>query len=577
MKSIRQSIGLKIFSVVLLTVIVMVGVSIVNVRLEKRVGQALDRVSNHYLTAYGSLSRANLRSVEQALNVRGLVISTYLIKNENSRKIMQEQITEKGRQFWEEIALFHKMMELELNEKTPLVDVITLARLDEKVKSIEISQKAYENELQKFEEDVKTAKLDNLTAESARLESWRRDYNDVLYSTSAQMLSATQAASSEVVKLQDRLHLVSLLLVALATIMAISLAVYITRNIVKPVRILLKGTNSVTEGVLGVSLPVTSTDEIGNLTIAFNSMTGELRKADIVRDMFGKYIDPRIVKDLINQPEFKGIKGERQVMTILFSDMRGFTDLSEGLIPDTLVTLLNRYFTLMSEAVHENEGVIDKFIGDAVMAYWGMPFNLENKQGQLAALAAIEMFEKLKEFRSELPELLGIRRNLPDISIRIGIATGDVVVGNIGSDKTKNFTVIGDTVNLASRLESANKIYGTQTLITAETSSLLNKNIITREIDTIVVPGKNESKKVFEIMGLSDAVDPVLLDLKEKYSEGLSAYNKRDWKNAGNSFKQCLEIRPGDGPSTTFLKRLELFGLNPPEPDWDGAWVITHK
>ena len=577
MKSIRQSIGLKIFSVVILIVIVMVGVSILNVRLEKRVGQALDRVSNHYLVAYGSLARANLRSVEQALNVRGLVIASFLFKNEDTQKILREQIAEKGKQFWEETATFHKMMELELNEKDPLIDVELLARLDEKVKGIETSQKSYESELTKYSEEIKNGRLDILAGDFAQLESWRRDYNEVLDNTRRLMLEATQSASSEVVKLQDRLHQISLILVVLATILAISLAAYITRNIVRPVRILLKGTNSVKEGVLEVSLPVTSADEIGHLTIAFNSMTGELRKADMVRDMFGKYIDPRIVKDLINQPQFKGSKGERQTMTILFCDMRGFTDLSEGLIPDTLVTLLNRYFTLMAEAVHENEGVIDKFIGDAVMAYWGMPFNPENKQGQLAAQAAVEMFEKLKLFREELPELLGIRRNLPDISIRVGIATGDVVVGNIGSEKTKNFTVIGDTVNLASRLESANKIYGTQILVTAETASLLNKTIIAREIDTILVPGKNESKKVFEIMGLSGFIDPVLLDLKEKYAEALQAYDSRDWKNAAEAFSQCLEIKPEDGPATTFLKRLENFKLNPPELGWDGAWVITQK
>jgi class 3 adenylate cyclase len=577
MKSIKESIGLKIFSVVILIVMVMVGVSIVNVKLENRVGQALDRVSNHYLVAYGSLAKAGISSVEQALNVRGLLIANYFVKSENAQKVIEEQISVKGKEFWEELTLFHEMIALELKEKDHLVDVEMLSRLDEKVKGIEASQKSFERELQRYLPELKSGNLDNITSNITRLESQRMDFNETLNSTRDLMLIATQAASAEVVNLQERLQLISIILVILATILAISLAAYITRNIVKPVRILMKGTSSVTEGLLEISLPVTSTDEIGNLTIAFNSMTGELRKADMVRDMFGKYIDPRIVKDLINQPQLKTSKGERQVMTILFCDMRGFTNLSEGLTPDTLVTLLNRYFTLMSEAVHENEGVIDKFIGDAIMAYWGMPFNLENKQAQLAAQASVEMFEKLKAFRKELPELLGIRRNLPDISIRSGIATGEVVVGNIGSEKTKNFTVIGDTVNLASRLESSNKIYGTQILMTEETAVLLNDHIVTREIDTIVVPGKNESKKVFEIMGMRGIITPSLLDLKERYSEGLAAYQSRDWENAVKAFRQCLEINADDGPSATFIKRIEQFRINPPEPGWDGAWIITQK
>ena len=577
MRFIKNSIGFKIFSVVLLIVIVMVGVSIVNVKLESRVGQALDRVSNYYLVAYGSLARANLRSVEQALNVRGLVIASLMIKSEDARKITEEQITTKGKQFWEETALFHKMIDLELKEKYPLVDVTLLARLDEKVKSIEESQRHFESELARLKEELKNGNLDNMTGDLTRLETWRRDYNETLDSTRRLMLTATQEASAKVVRLQERLHRISIILVLLATILAISLAFYITKSIVKPVRILLNGTNSVIGGSLEMSLPVTSSDEIGNLTTAFNSMTGELRKADMVRDMFGKYVDPRIVKDLINQPQFKTSQGERQVMTILFCDMRGFTDLSEGLMPDTLVTILNRYFTLMSEAVHENEGVIDKFIGDAVMAYWGMPFNMENRQAQLAAQAALEMFQKLSIFREEIPELLGIRRNIPEISIRIGIATGDVVVGNIGSEKTKNFTVIGDTVNLASRLEGANKAYGTQTLITGETAALLHQNMVTREIDTIQVPGKKEAKKVFEIMGMSLMMTPALLDLKKSYEEGLSAYLSMDWENARKAFTRCLEIKPNDGPAATFLTRTGHFQANPPEPGWDGTWVFTQK
>ena len=577
MKFIKDSIGLKIFSVVILIVIVMVSVSVVNVRLESRVGQALDRVSNRYIVAYGSLARANLRSVEQALNIRGIFITHNLLMPDSVRNNLEEQVKIKGKQFWEEIALFHEMIGQELRESDYLIDVTLLARIDEKVIGIETTQKFFESEYQRFIEGLKNGELDNRTGELAGLETRRGEFNEVLDSTRRLMLTATQAASADVIKLQNRLHRISLILVGLATILAISLAAFITRTISKPVRVLLNGTNSVIDGRLEVTLPVTSSDEIGNLTHAFNSMTGELRKADIVRDMFGKYIDPRIVKGLIDQPDLKATKGQRQVMTILFCDMRGFTDLSEGLTPDTLVTLLNRYFTLMSEAVHENEGVVDKFIGDAIMAYWGMPFNMENKQAQLAAQASIEMLQKLKTFREELPELLGIRRNLPEISIRTGIATGEVVVGNIGSEKTKNFTVMGDIVNLSSRIEGANKIYGTQILITEATSLLLNEKIVTREIDTIVVPGKNEANKVFEIMGMRGMMNAKLMELREKFAEGLAAYRLRDWQKATHSFNNCLELNPVDGPSLTFLKRTEYLQMNPPEPGWNGTWVITQK
>jgi adenylate cyclase len=577
MKFIKESIGLKIFSVVLLIVIVMVGVSVVNVRLERRVGKALDRVSNRYIVAYGSLARAELRSVEQALNIRGLFISTKLLIQQEVLTNFEEQIFSKGKQFWVETILFHEIIEMELKERDYLVDVAFIARLDEKVIGLETSQKYFESEYSRLIEDLKNGKMDNTNDELARVENRRREFNETLESTRHLMLTATQAASAEVILLQNRLHRISLILVSLAAILAIFLAAFITKSISRPVRTLLKGTNSVIEGRLEVTLPVTSSDEIGDLTHAFNSMTGELRKANIVRDMFGKYVDPRIVKGLIDQPDLKAVKGQRQVMTILFCDMRGFTELSEGLTPDTLVTLLNRYFTLMSEAVHENEGVVDKYIGDAIMAYWGMPFNPENKQAQLAVQASLEMTNKLSTFRKELPELLGIRRNLPEISIRTGISTGEVVVGNIGSDKTKNFTVMGDIVNLSSRLESANKIYGTQILITEATSRLLNENIVTREIDTLVVPGKNEANKVFEVMGMKGMMNSKLMDLREKFAEGLAAYRSRDWKNAREAFNACLEGNPEDEPSLTFLNRTEQFQINPPESDWNGTWIITQK
>ena len=159
-------------------------------------------------------------------------------------------------------------------------------------------------------------------------------------------------------------------------------------------------------------------------------------------------------------------------MTILFCDMQGFTSFSEGMTPAALVTVLNRYLTVMSEPVRRNDGIIDKYIGDAIMAFWGQPFTAAEAQARLACLAALEQIAALAAFRAELPELIGIRRGMPKINVRIGIATGEVVVGNIGSEQTRNYTVIGDTVNIASRLEGGRKTYGTRILISEATQVL---------------------------------------------------------------------------------------------------------
>ena len=219
-------------------------------------------------------------------------------------------------------------------------------------------------------------------------------------------------------------------------------------------------------------VPITSRDEIGRLTQSFNSMVGELRVKAQIRETFGKYVDPRIVAGLLDRPELTDAKGSRREMTILFCDMKGFTAFSEGMTPAALVNVLNRYMTVMSEPVRRNNGIIDKYIGDGIMAFWGPPFT--DRRGARAARLPRRARSARRPcpFRAELPELIGVRRGFPEIDIRIGIATGEVVVGSIGSEQTRNYTVIGDTVNLASRLEGANKTYGTRTLISEATNRL---------------------------------------------------------------------------------------------------------
>ncbi len=296
-----------------------------------------------------------------------------------------------------------------------------------------------------------------------------------------------------------------------------------------------------------------------------------------MRETFGRYIDPRVVAGLIDRQSHTATDGERRVMTVLFCDMKGFTSLSEGMTPQGLVKVMNHYLSTMSEPIRNHHGIIDKYIGDAIMAYWGPPFNEDGEQAQLACLAAIDMARRGMALRTELPELLGVRSVPSDCDVRIGVATGEVLVGSIGSEFMMSYTVMGDAVNLASRLEGANKIYGSHSLVSEPTIALARDVVEFREIDRLVVVGQKHAETVFDILGRKDELAPEQLLLQDRYSEGLAAYRARDWDAARQAFSAALEAVPGDGPSKAFVKRIGDLQANPPAADWDGAWVLDQK
>jgi class 3 adenylate cyclase len=306
-------------------------------------------------------------------------------------------------------------------------------------------------------------------------------------------------------------------------------------------------------------------------------MVGELRIKAQIRDTFGKYVDPRIVAGLIDRPELTDAKGSRREMTILFCDMKGFTRFSEGMTPAALVTVLNRYMTVMSEPVRRHSGIIDKYIGDGIMAFWGPPFTSADEQARLACLAALDQLAALDAFRAELPDLTGLKRGFPEIDIRIGIATGDVVVGSIGSEQTRNYTVIGDAVNLASRLEGANRTYGTRVLISEATNRLAADAVETREIDSVLVVGKTEPQRIFELLGQKGEVAPDRLAVRDAYTDALDAYRREAWEEAREGFEGCLAVCPCDSPSKLLLERIAQFHVTAPCADWSGVWSLVEK
>ncbi|MBI1778220.1 MAG: HAMP domain-containing protein [Proteobacteria bacterium] len=379
---------------------------------------------------------------------------------------------------------------------------------------------------------------------------------------------------------QDREHnftwiAVGLFLIAAA--LGLVLTWQLGRGLQRALHLLIEGTRAVESGRLDVDLHVTSKDEIGELTRAFNVMVERLREKERIKDTFGKFVDPRIVAGLISASGTSPDMAERKLATTFFSDIKGFSHLGEQLTAAAVVKLLNRYFTAVTHVIHEHHGVVDKYIGDAVMAYWMEPFTAGDRHAAECCLAALDQQRAIAEFRRELPELLGLRRDVPEFAVRMGIATGDAVVGTIGSDTTKSFTIIGDMVNLASRLEGANKVFGTSILISVDTCRLAQHVVETREIDVIVVAGKTEPIRIFEVLAKMGELTPVQAELCERFAEGLAAYRNRDWEGASSLFDVCLRAVPGDGPSQVFRQRVERLRELPPPQDWDGVWRLSEK
>ncbi len=371
---------------------------------------------------------------------------------------------------------------------------------------------------------------------------------------------------------------ITVVLFALAAAIGLAVSVFIASHIIAALRRLIAGTEAVEQGKLDTALPVAVDDEIGQLTRAFNRMIEELRAKERIKDTFGRFVDPRVVAQLVDRTGDNPDAAERRVATVFFSDLKGFSGISEQLTPAALVTLLNRYFTLVSAMIREHHGIVDKYMGDGVMAFWTTPFSASTTQQAVdacrAALAQLDATDMLKR---ELPELLGLRRNLPEIAVRMGLATGEVIIGTVGSAIAKSYTVIGDTVNLASRLEGINKVYGTRIIVGEHTFDLVKDEFELRELDKVIAAGKTEPIRIFELMGPKGCLDERLCELRETFDAALGAYRARDWERAAELFARCAAIDPADAPSRIFSERIKLLARKPIDGPWDGVWRIETK
>lgn len=301
----------------------------------------------------------------------------------------------------------------------------------------------------------------------------------------------------------------------------------------------------------------------------YKYFTEEKKKREL-RSTFSKYVSPAIVDELLADPDKLKLGGRRQRMTAFFSDVRGFTTISEKLTPEQLSDVLNKYLSPMTEIVFKNDGTLDKYMGDAIMAFFGAPIAFDD-HALRACRCALQNLAKLKEVQAEFE-----RDGLPRIDIGIGLNTGPMSVGNMGSNIVQNYTIMGDSVNLASRLEGITKEYGVRIVISEFTYEDVKGKMTAREIDRVKVKGKTEPVRIFELI----QEEPPTGDLKENldlFGRGYNLYMDKRFADAKEVFKEALKFSQSDPVSELYIERCDEFLAEPPPADWDGVYVMKTK
>ena len=574
---IKRSIRRRIVAIAVGLTILMVATSVLSMVMVGRVGHLLDELTARYIPANAHLMRANILSLERALAVRRMVIAKMQEPPDETGYKFQKQLYDaKDAEVDSEAQAARKLINAIIDDTSTPSDNAALARIDSRIDSLmSESRQHLTQESEDLLSELDARDFSAVRRSLARVDSLRDQLNEKIDTIRTEMLKVSYRAIATIRSEQTQAVLISAIVTLLAAIVGLIFANLVSGGIIRSVRQLLEGTRAVEAGQLDQSIEVTTGDEIGQLAAAFNRMIVQLRDNQRVRETFGKYIDPRVVEGLIDRPTLTAAEGQRRVMTVLFCDLKGFTSLSEGMTPQGLVKVMNRYLSIMSEPIRTNRGIIDKYIGDGIMAYWGPPFVDEADHARFACLAAMEMIERIATLRQEIPELLGVRGTpMEKCDLRIGVATGEALVGSIGSDVMMSYTVMGDVVNLASRLEGVNKTYGTRNLVSERTIAAAGAALEVREIDRVVVAGHTHSEIIFEILGRKGELTPQQFLSRDKYLEGLAAYREQRWDDALRALNESLGAIPDDGPSMALLKRIESLKANPPSRDWDGAWHI---
>ncbi|MGD1906181.1 MAG: adenylate/guanylate cyclase domain-containing protein [Leptolyngbyaceae cyanobacterium] len=554
MARVQFPIGIKIFGVATSMLALLLGVASLNfVRIRRVNGELIDIAE--YLTPITELvAEVNIHALEQEIHFER-VLKFYEIDPVPQGQIATELeiFEERGAQVDEELETAIALAEVASKEAHTTKDAVEFARLIPLLEVLEEEHQRFHDHGHEILALLEAGNRRDAELLDAQLATYEDDFNQRLQALLFELGQFTEEAAAIAEKDEQLTLTLNWILLGSAVGVGLVFAFGVTTSLVRPIRRLVISTQAVEQGDLDMQLPVDSGDEIGKLTGFFNRMVASIREKERLKTTFGQYVDPRIVETLVAHQG--DIGGSQTVQaTVFFSDIVGFSGISELLTPTGLVSLINQYLTLASAPIKARGGVINQFIGDAVSAFWGPPFVDAADQARLACYAALEQQDQLVKLRRSLPEVIGIRKGLPEVRIRVGLATGDVVTGNIGSEQSKSYTVMGPAMQWAEALEEANRIYGTTILLTATTRELAGDDFITREVTELALA--DQPTPVYELLGTIGTLGEQGQTLCDQFEQGLVAFRAQDWAQARDRFQSCLELQPEDGPSQYYLAQL---------------------
>lgn len=572
----RNSVRLKILAMATLLLVVFAFTTGLSTYLVKLVVEEIDGIAEYHMPLAAQVSDFDVLTYEYELELRRLVAQDPV----DIEKVAELRSTHSDikQNVLRDIEATHRLLkEGVVDTRNDLSDRLALAELQGSFGFLEKRLQPFLETGDKVLSAVEAGDMALANKLISGFAAYEEVFGTEIAGVRKTLEQLTLDSVSETKANQIEILSVNIALFIASAIIGLSLFLVLTGRLQRSFVQLLDGTNAVETGNLDIELPVTSKDEIGQLAHAFNHMVGELNEKERVKHTFGQYIDPRIVSQLIATQGDEDAISERRPATVFFSDIKGFTGISEQLTANSMVKLLNNYFSAVTQEIRDQNGIVDKYIGDAVMAFWAEPFSAGDCHAADGCLAALAQQHALKEFRGQLAEITGLRRDIPDFRVRMGLATGEVVLGTVGSDISKSYTVIGDIVNTASRLEGVNKIFGTSIIISDETARLAQHAVATRELDLITVVGKTEPLRVHELLCQVEELTSEMAELTDIFAAGLAAYRQQEWEAAARLFTECLACQPKDGPSQVFLTRIAALKENPPQPDWAGLWSLDSK